>query len=426
MQQEPTNGAAVPDVVGLCCDLVRIPSVTGDDAEVETARYLSRLFESWPSLECREYSGRPGRPNVVCVLRSSREGPTLLLNGHLDVQPANPDEWTYPPFSGEIVDGQLWGRGASDMKGGVAALATAMLEVAARGGPSAGNLVFTATADEEGEGYWGLPWLLNEGIVDVDAAIIGEAAGIDRDFEHVYVASRGYATLRVTIDGSTGHSSLHRRGDDHAISVACRLQREIELEFLAAPRHHWAFEDGTTLIVGETFHADAPASHLPSHVSFSIKGFVIPDTQRDDLLVTLRAFIEARVPPRFSVSVSYEDGIAPWAPGGELDATHPLARLALDALHEEGYPDATFGGCPFFTEGAFLAERGKPCLPSLGPGRIIYAHRPDERVAVSVLRDAVRIYLRLIDELLVPDSPLSAERQKLTIPEEVSARTQGG
>ena len=91
----------------------------------------------------------------------------------------------------------------------------------------------------------------------------------------------------------------------------------------------------------------------------------------------------------------------------ELDAGHPLARLASEAVAAAGYPMPPVAGMSGFSEGAFLAARGIPTLPALGPGRAPLAHGPDEWVSASSLRAAVEIYRRLIDEILRPGSPIA-------------------
>src|SRR5262249_12162285 len=150
-----------------------------------------------------------------------------------------------------------------------------------------GTLILTATADEEGDGYWGLPWLLDQGIVRPDAAIVAEAAGISTDFEHVYTASRGYALVHISIRRPTGHSSLYDPRSPHAVAVACRLQTEIERDFRPTPQQHRAFSYGPTVIAGETFRGGEHLSHLPASAEFMLKAFPLPGCRKDSFLAEL-------------------------------------------------------------------------------------------------------------------------------------------
>src|SRR5438132_14233419 len=114
------------------------------------------------------------------------------------------------------------------MKGGLAALPVAFLRCAQRGGPACGELVLAATADEGQEGRWGLPWLVREGGLQADAAIIAEPAGLTSDFDRVPVATRGSAFAVVRITGPGGHASFGSALGEHAVSVACRAQQALE------------------------------------------------------------------------------------------------------------------------------------------------------------------------------------------------------
>src|SRR6202008_3215719 len=121
--------------------------------ETAAAELLREYLES-NGLECELYARVPERANLVTRLRGRGDGPSLLFLGHTDVVLADPGEWSVPPFSGELRDDEVWGRGALDMKGQVAANAVAIASLAREGFRPSGDLIFAAVADEEvGDGF---------------------------------------------------------------------------------------------------------------------------------------------------------------------------------------------------------------------------------------------------------------------------------
>src|SRR5262249_1414735 len=148
------------EVTDLLSRLIRVDTTTPPGNETAAAELLRGYLEPF-GVECEFYARVPERANLVARIRGTGDGPTLLLLGHTDVVLADPGEWTVPPFSGEVRDGEVWGRGALDMKGQVAASAVALASLAREGFEPAGDAIFVAAADEEvGEGVqFGMPWL---------------------------------------------------------------------------------------------------------------------------------------------------------------------------------------------------------------------------------------------------------------------------
>ena len=143
------------ELVALTRDLVRIPSVVrpGDPTATEAA--VASHVEGWmrsQGLDVEVQQVAPGRPNVLGAIGEAAAGPTLLLEGHTDVvTEGDPSAWTHPPFAAELVDGKIYGRGAADMKSGLAAAMIAAAAIKRSGAPLAGRLVVGALVDEEGD-----------------------------------------------------------------------------------------------------------------------------------------------------------------------------------------------------------------------------------------------------------------------------------
>ena len=151
------------EVTTLLQELIRLNTVNPPGNETAAAELLRGYLEPF-GVECELYSRVPERANLVARIRGRGDGPRLLLLSHTDTVLADPAEWTVDPWSGEVRDGQVWGRGALDMKGQVAASAVAIASLAREGFEPSGDLIFAATADEEvgDDPDFGLSWLCRE------------------------------------------------------------------------------------------------------------------------------------------------------------------------------------------------------------------------------------------------------------------------
>ena len=146
------------EATGLLQELLRLDTVNPPGNETLAAELLRDYLES-SGVACELYAREPERANLVARIPGRGDGPSLLLLSHTDTVVADPAEWSVDPWSGELEDGCVWGRGALDMKGHVAAAATAIATLAREGFEPAGDLVFAATADEEVGVDFGLSWL---------------------------------------------------------------------------------------------------------------------------------------------------------------------------------------------------------------------------------------------------------------------------
>ncbi len=149
------------EAVALLQELIRLDTVNPPGNETRAAELLRDYLEE-AGVRCDLYARVPERANLVARIPGRGRGPRLLLLSHTDTVLADPAEWTVDPWSGEVRDGCIWGRGALDMKGQVAASAVAVASLAREGFRPAGDLLFAATADEEVGAGFGLSWLVEE------------------------------------------------------------------------------------------------------------------------------------------------------------------------------------------------------------------------------------------------------------------------
>ncbi len=223
----------VKPVSEIAAELIRIDTSNfGDNqgaGEVEAAEYVARLLLDI-GLTPEIVGPNPKRASVYCRLRGKRSDlPGLLLHGHLDVVPANPDEWQHHPFKGEVVDGVLWGRGAVDMKGQVATIIAAVSEMIRDGQAPQRDLTLLFTADEEAGGRYGAHWLV-EHHPEIFAGIgyaVGEVGGFNQTLSNgkkvffVQVGEKGMWWLRLRASGTPGHGSLLNERNAVAKVSAC-------------------------------------------------------------------------------------------------------------------------------------------------------------------------------------------------------------
>jgi acetylornithine deacetylase/succinyl-diaminopimelate desuccinylase-like protein len=186
-------------------------------------------------LDLERYVARPGRENLVARIEGSDPtAPTLLLMGHTDVVPANPDGWQRDPFGGEVVDGDVWGRGAVDMLNLTATMAVAFRDLARSGFTPRGTLIYLAVADEENLGTWGAEHLLDHELDAVKADyVVTEAGGFQMPSPRgprlpVIVGEKGSYWCRITVRGTPGHASQPFRTDNALVTASELVKRLAE------------------------------------------------------------------------------------------------------------------------------------------------------------------------------------------------------
>lgn len=227
--------------------------IVDEDLERDTAALLARLIRcdtvnppgneralqeglaadlAGAGFEVQLLGAQPERPNLVARLRGAADGPVLCLLSHVDTVLAAPADWTHDPWSGDIADGYLWGRGALDMKSQTAAEVTAALSLARDGWrPAHGDLLIVALVDEEVGGELGAMWICDE---HPDAVrcdyLVNEGAGAVFEYDGtrhygVCVAEKGVFRFSLTTDGVAGHASIPKIGDNALLKMAPLLER---------------------------------------------------------------------------------------------------------------------------------------------------------------------------------------------------------
>jgi acetylornithine deacetylase/succinyl-diaminopimelate desuccinylase-like protein len=258
------------EVTHLVQDLIRVDTVNPPGNETRAALVLQDYLER-NGVACELYARVPERANLVARI-PGRGGPRLLLLSHTDTVLADPAEWRVDPWSGELLDGCVWGRGALDMKGQVAASAVAMASLAREGFRPAGDLIFAATADEEvGEDvFYGLAWLCEAHPDAVRAELAINEGGGDRvelAGRVLYLCStaeKASSPFVLRVHGRSGHGSMPAIADNALLKASALIERlgrfrdeprlEPETEALLGALTDAPVSAGTALEVARSVH----------------------------------------------------------------------------------------------------------------------------------------------------------------------------
>ena len=228
--------AAAPEIVAFTSDLIKVPTVNppgdhyADCATLIGGRLTACGFDVdyLPSEGSAEHTATHPRINVVGLRRGRSDRPAIHLNGHYDVVPAGAG-WTVDPFGGRVREGRIYGRGACDMKAGIAAAIYAAEAIRRAGVDLAGSIEISATPDEESGGFAGAAWLARQGRLSserLDYVIIPEPLNVDR----ICIGHRGVYWFEVTAHGRTGHGSMPFLGVsaiEHMGIILDRMQRDL-------------------------------------------------------------------------------------------------------------------------------------------------------------------------------------------------------
>jgi acetylornithine deacetylase/succinyl-diaminopimelate desuccinylase-like protein len=314
----PQLGAAA---VELLQRLIRIDTSNPPGAERPVQELLREVLAK-AGFECELVGAVDERPNLVARLRGAADGPTLCLLGHADTVPADASEWSRDPWSGDVADGEVWGRGALDMKGQVAAEVAAVVALASSGWrPARGELLVVTTADEEAGATYGAKWLCEERPDLVRSDIVvneGGGTALERDGRRLYAVAlgeKGVFRLTLRAHGRAGHGSLPRIGDNALLKLAPALERlRAQPDFEATPEGVEflsqmlgeavaADHDGLASAL-ERLRADDPAA--AAFIAEPILGVTLTPTMarasEKENVIPSRAelFVDCRVPPGFT------------------------------------------------------------------------------------------------------------------------------
>ena len=212
--------------------LIRYDTSNPPGNERECIGYIDGLLKS-AGFETRLIGRSADRPNLITRLAGQGEAPPLLVYGHVEVMPVEPGLWRFPPFEGRLEEGFVWGRGALDMKGGIAMILAAMLRAKAESAPIPGDVILALVSDEEAGGNEGAGYLVEHhpGLFEGVRYALREFGGFSFDlagrrFYSIMVAEKQVCHLRLTVKGPQSHGSLGTR--DGAMAALSRILEKLD------------------------------------------------------------------------------------------------------------------------------------------------------------------------------------------------------
>ncbi|HVS62125.1 MAG TPA: YgeY family selenium metabolism-linked hydrolase [Thermoanaerobaculia bacterium] len=380
-----SSGAAA-----LAAELVRIPSVLGDEERV-ARRVVAEMGDLGYDLAEIDATG-----NAIGIIAGTAAGPTLLFDAHLDTVDVVPrDGWSRSPFSGEIEGGRLWGRGASDMKGSMAAMIRGLAGLDRS--QLAGRVVVSGSVNEELIEGAALRSVMER--YPPDLVVIGEATGLD-----LAIAGRGRAELAITTRGVPAHASSPRAGVN-AVTRMFDVAREIEA--LPLPEDDFV---GAALFCLTALISDPYPAHsvIPSACHATWERRLLPDETREALFAELRDACRRAGAPDTEIVLAETDvttwtGVVwrepKWYPAWRLDPDDRWVAGARAALRSSGL-EPRLVAYQFCTNAAWSAGvAGVPTL-GFGPGQEAQAHVIDEWVSVDEVERAATGYRAIAQTLL--------------------------
>lgn len=385
------NQKHTPDVIECCQRLVRQQSYSGQEQEVVAE--IRRLMEQLGYQDI--FIDDAG--NIVGGMKGLLAGKTILFDGHIDTVPADPSQWQTDPFGAEILDGKLYGRGTSDMKGAVAAMLSAVSAYAHdKKFQFAGQLYVSCTVHEEC--FEGVASRLISQCLTPDLVVIGESTELN-----LAIGQRGRAEIMLETFGRPAHSANPEKGINAVNSMVRLLQRLHALQ----PNQHPLLGKGILEITDIKSSPWPGASVVPDYCRATADRRLLVGETTDSVLAPLQHVIDSLMAedPLFSAKVSFAEGHEScytglefsetrFFPGWVMSPDDPLIGQALRGLTNVGLTPQV--QCySFCTNGSHYAgEAGIPTL-GFGPSRESLAHVIDEYIEVEQLVAAARGYYGL-------------------------------
>ena len=376
------------EIISVLQQMIRTKTVNAPGDEKPLAEYIKGILDA-AGVECAVDDISPNRANVIGKISGSGEKPALLLNGHSDTVPPGDIEWEHSPYGGTLADGKIYGRGSSDMKGGLTAMLMAVCAVKKAGIPLRGDLIYTATAGEETDSVGAYRFVESGGLEGVGAIIIGEPSSCG-----VNIAEKGALWIELSTFGKTAHGAFPEKGVNAIVHMNALITellayqfRYTENELLGAP----------TMNIS-TISGGVKTNVVPDKCSVTVDMRTVPGMDHKDIAADFEKIAAklTRAIPGFKAEIKILNDRA----AVETKSEHPFVRSAIRVIKDEFGRDAAATGVSFYTDASvFLPASGLPCI-FYGPGDASMAHQPNEHVSVDNLMEAARFYCAMIEEYL--------------------------
>ena len=419
---EVLNSIDPSELVQLTRELVRIPSVyqpETDGGEEKVARFVGRELEGI-GLNVNMEEVAPGRPNVMATL-DGEEGRTILLEAHTDVvTEGDSSEWIHPPFGGEIVGNRIYGRGACDTKGNLAAAILAVKAIKESERPFKGRIILAIPVDEEGL-MTGIKHMIKRGhLKGVDAAIICEP-----EENQICVSQKGALRVRIETGGKMSHGCMPLTGFNPIHPAVEIIQRIKKLEREEIKNHGMdeflGFPSITPTVLRAPIKGEPQLNVMPSGCQVLVDVRTIPGQSHEELKEQLTRIVKGvesevqkdltagwekaireELQPGLSKGLPFSAEIdifedRPWT---KTDRTEPVVEAVAGAYRLVTGKEPIYNGVPGATDGTFINAWSKIPIVTTGAGDRMVPHQKDEWVDIDELLEASKIFAVSILEFL--------------------------
>ncbi|WP_052487885.1 M20 family metallopeptidase [Gordoniibacillus kamchatkensis] len=357
----------------------------------------SALVADWAEAWARRFQARverqtvePGKDNVIVTLDFEGDGPCLLFNTHMDVNNPAGQIWSQPPFEPAVRDGRVYGLGACDAKGSLAAMLTAMERLAQRSEGLRGKLVLTAVMGEEAGGIGSLH-LVRQGI-QADGAVVGEPTQLEAAIAH-----KGTYMRKIRFRGRAAHSGSPHLGINAIVHAArfCLEYDRLNESLAQSPHPQLGPANAAVTIV----HGGTRQNTIPESAELIADRRLIPGETHQDADRELERILRRMKEDIPQLQVDPIEVVVATIPS-QTDESERIVKVALAALEQATGSAKKAQG---FSAGCDMSKlvtiAGIPTV-ILGPGSLAEAHAPDEFVEIAQLEQAVDIYERIAREFL--------------------------
>ncbi|MHB8926124.1 MAG: M20 family metallopeptidase [Bacillota bacterium] len=363
--------------------LVRIPSENPTGSEEKIGEFVAGWLKSVPGVEVITYEVRPGRPNVIGVLRGETREPGLAYLGHMDTVPRG-EGWVHGPFDGTIDGGKLYGRGSTDMKGGLAAILVALKNAAASGRRPRKDFIVCATMDEEGTDMLGAVDLVKQGYVGRETMVVAtEPTGLE-----LLTAHKGVIWYEIVTRGKNAHAGNPQHGVD-AIHGMAKVLAALKDRVAALPYDHPIL--GRPSVTYGKIEGGEKTNVVPDRCRVEVDMRLVPPMtipSSADLLRQVTSEVTAGFP---GLRAEFRQ-INIDRPPVETDPASPVIDGCKSAFAAVTGTKMKVAGFPAYTDAAIIsAITGNPHCALFGPGRLEQAHTIDEFVSPAELETAAAV-----------------------------------
>ncbi|MDG2377222.1 MAG: acetylornithine deacetylase/succinyl-diaminopimelate desuccinylase family protein [Woeseiaceae bacterium] len=407
----------VDDMVELTCDLIRFPTVNPPgEAYTPCAEYIgNRLAKRGFDIQYVRGEGTPGdssdypRVNVIARRKGKGDGPCVHFNGHIDVIEVGAG-WTVAPFDAIVKDGRIYGRGACDMKGGLASAIIAVEALVDTEPNYPGTIEISGTCDEETGGYGGVAYLAEKGWFSkpwVDHVVIPEPMNVDR----VCIGHRGVWWAEIETHGRMAHGSMPFLGDSavrHMVAVLELFEKDLYPALATRSSDMPVVPEGArqstmninSLHGGQAeYHSGLPSPCVADSCRMIIdRRFLIEESLVDvkrEVTAILESLAESRPDFRFDIRELF--AVEP----SIVDRDGPVASATVAAIQEVlgVEPDIVCSPGTYDQKHVDRIGKLKDCI-AYGPGRLDLAHQPDEWVGIEDMTAAAKVMATAASRLL--------------------------